>query len=123
MASLPIYETKKPTGGKHLLGIYKNRRLLIELRRAQKALRFKRKKMQNAIVAAAGSIDSFTAHVDAEMELQQFARLKSASIMTLCYHTRFLILNREQLLKKLKGSQKTKIELFCKALIYELDIE
>ncbi|MDA8582834.1 hypothetical protein N9L68_01350 [bacterium] len=120
MASLPMYETKKPTGGRHLLGIYKNRRLLIELRRVQKMLRFKRKLVQTPLVSAASEIEGFNAHVEADMELEQFCRLKSASIMTLCYHARYVLQNQDMLISKLKGSEQTKIEMFCQAMMLDI---
>ena len=115
--SLPKYETKKPTDGKCYEGLFENRFIIISLKRAQKQLRFKRsqlsERMQQAVEALPAPIN-----IPEGMTMKQFVKLRGASLMTVLYHARYVENNAEEILSKIRGSNRGKMMKFVEAMCY-----
>ena len=61
-------------------------------------------------------MDQFNPHDDAKVSLYQWAKVQGTGMMTVLYHARFLIGNRETIIKKLKNPQlRANVEALTKA--------
>ena len=52
------------------------------------------------------------------MTMKQFVKLRGASLMTLLYHARYVENNAEEILSKIRGSNRGKMMKFVEAMCY-----